>query len=137
LQHLSPFDRSPSSIQSPLFLGHICRKWRDISLSTPSLWTSITLLLGNVTAHQRQLHLLELWLSRSRSCPLLISLHFDPSYLPSNAPAVSVTEFIEAILPHCGRWKDVQLMAPTADLLPVHGDMPLLEISVSPPQTRF
>ncbi|KAJ7435775.1 hypothetical protein B0H11DRAFT_1623245, partial [Mycena galericulata] len=41
-QHLYPLTTCtsvlPSSRNSPLFLGHICKKWREIALSTPWLW---------------------------------------------------------------------------------------------------
>ncbi|KAJ7734749.1 hypothetical protein DFH07DRAFT_689007, partial [Mycena maculata] len=39
--HLIP--RSPkcpkiTGFQSPIFLGRICRKWREIAFSAPTLW---------------------------------------------------------------------------------------------------
>jgi hypothetical protein len=44
-------DHCPSSTQGPLLLGQICRKWREIALFTPALWSNIALTLDNVEAH--------------------------------------------------------------------------------------
>ncbi|KAJ7437597.1 hypothetical protein B0H11DRAFT_1885146 [Mycena galericulata] len=99
LQHLHPLATctsvSPSSRNSPLFLGHICRKWREIALSTPWLWTVINLHLGDVATHQRQIHLLEVWLTRSRSCPLSISFYYKLPFAYVDAPHHSVKEFLK------------------------------------------
>ncbi|TDL27929.1 hypothetical protein BD410DRAFT_712743, partial [Rickenella mellea] len=40
-----PFNRFaiPSVNEAPLVLGRICRRWRKIALSTPSLWSTISI----------------------------------------------------------------------------------------------
>ncbi|KAJ6447806.1 hypothetical protein C8R47DRAFT_1172419 [Mycena vitilis] len=77
LQTLDPEDTSPSSPTSPLFLGHICRAWREIALTTPPLWASITVSSADAAANERRLRLLELWLARSAQCPLHIVIELD------------------------------------------------------------
>ncbi|KAJ7177100.1 hypothetical protein C8R46DRAFT_48468, partial [Mycena filopes] len=35
---------------SPVYLGHICQRWRDIVLSTPSLWSSMGIIYEGLGA---------------------------------------------------------------------------------------
>ncbi|KAJ7127705.1 hypothetical protein C8R44DRAFT_910890 [Mycena epipterygia] len=139
LESLDSSKRSLSDPSSPLFLGHICRKWREIALSTPSLWTDIGLYLGNVAAHESQLRLLETWLRRSRECPLSISLHHNCEHSESVPTARgSVHEFVEAIMPHCRRFRALFLDVALCDLFLFKGELPLLStlaISTEPLQS--
>lgn len=127
-------DRIPSGRKAPLILGQICHKWRQIALSTPSLWTTIELRLGNHETHENQLHLLETWLSRSRDCPLSLSIHYEMPMI-SIGFGISygdysgdVREFIKAILPHCRRWEYLELIVPFQNLTLIHREIetPLL-----------
>ncbi|KAJ7280806.1 hypothetical protein C8J57DRAFT_1124314, partial [Mycena rebaudengoi] len=63
----------PTGPASPEFLAHICQAWREIALSTPRLWRAIELRLPT-TSPTRALDLLRTWVSRSKYCPLSISL---------------------------------------------------------------
>ncbi|KAJ7759401.1 hypothetical protein DFH07DRAFT_884339 [Mycena maculata] len=111
---------SPSPCaNSPLALGHICSKWRQIALSTPTLWTALELYLDNVV-NSNQLRLLEIWLNRSGGCPLSIGIWSGATSTPD------VCRFIDALVPHCGRWQDMDLDIPFRDLIRITGDMPLL-----------
>ncbi|KAJ7901418.1 hypothetical protein B0H13DRAFT_1717854 [Mycena leptocephala] len=119
LQSLDP-DATPGSPTSPLFLGHICQKWRHIALSTPWLWTSISLTITHFS-HTR-LQLLDTWLTRSRECPLSITI---TDY--RRAPGVSVIrEYIDAILPHQRRWQALVLKIHLADFPQIQGELPSL-----------
>ncbi|KAJ7470992.1 hypothetical protein FB451DRAFT_324350 [Mycena latifolia] len=62
---------------SPSTLGQVCRKWRQIAISTPSLWRAIRLDLDNRINRPTQLRLLDTWLERSRTSPLSISRLFS------------------------------------------------------------
>ncbi|KAJ7206489.1 hypothetical protein GGX14DRAFT_367219, partial [Mycena pura] len=53
---------------SPTQLTHVCRKWREIALSTPSLWRAITIRLRRDKSWD--LDFVQTWLRRSGSCPL-------------------------------------------------------------------
>ncbi|KAJ7245424.1 hypothetical protein C8J57DRAFT_1524157 [Mycena rebaudengoi] len=74
---------------SPARLGQICRQWRAIAFSTPSLWRAIELTFNNI-ADGKQLSVLESWLVRSKSCPLSVTvypqLHDDAEYLNPQTP---------------------------------------------------
>ncbi|KAJ7081383.1 hypothetical protein B0H15DRAFT_854976 [Mycena belliarum] len=50
-----------------LLLTKVCRRWRNIALSTPSLWTTLSLLLNNSPAPYEWV---PLWLDRARSLPI-------------------------------------------------------------------
>ncbi|KAJ7894821.1 hypothetical protein B0H13DRAFT_2035750 [Mycena leptocephala] len=131
LQSLDISDSSLSGPASPLFLGHICQKWRDIALSTPSLWTSISLTITNNAAPDRRLRLLETWLARSRACPLSISIT-DNSRQYNGASFTH--RFVDAIVPHHRRWQVLRLQMAYSDLPQVEGELSLLrelEISVN------
>ncbi|KAJ7176243.1 hypothetical protein C8R43DRAFT_1118766 [Mycena crocata] len=124
LQTLNSVAASPSSRESPLFLGHICHRWRrQISISTPSLWSRINLMVYIATQDSR-LSLLDIWLLRSRNCPISISI-----IVLSDAPK-SMLRFMEAILPHSRRFKALELFIPYADLRSIQGEFPLLRTLV-------
>ncbi|KAJ7128669.1 hypothetical protein C8R44DRAFT_94713 [Mycena epipterygia] len=121
LQSLSRDDKTPWAPKSPLFLGHICRKWREIALSTPWLWSDIDLPLGPSATHENRLRLLETWLTRSRDCPLSISI---ADYCLERS--FSAHKFVDAILPHSKRWQEITLIIPFSDI-PLHQyELPLL-----------
>ncbi|KAJ6532846.1 hypothetical protein DFH09DRAFT_1181741 [Mycena vulgaris] len=107
---------SPVDPASPLFLGHICQRWRDIALNTPSLWTRITLNLEAVTSRESQLRLLETWLLRSRDCMLCIGLHQQPSVSTILLGRDSLHE----------RCLTLSLVLPHADIFRIDGEFPSL-----------
>ncbi|KAJ7704548.1 hypothetical protein B0H17DRAFT_1193755 [Mycena rosella] len=77
--HFLPvYPHSPPLIgpRSPALLGQVCRKWRDIALSTPELWRAVRLTLNKKRRREQQLRLLETSLERSGSCRLSIELCF-------------------------------------------------------------
>ncbi|KAK1219770.1 hypothetical protein PQX77_017495 [Marasmius sp. AFHP31] len=113
---------------SPLLLTTICRSWREIALSTPSLWNSIhihlprersnTHSLEYVTRLHQRKEGLEAWLDRSGSLPITISLaaetYYDPerpyrSTLPisSGDPRALTLDFIELLTQYSHRWRTV------------------------------
>ncbi|KAJ7134336.1 hypothetical protein C8R44DRAFT_422517 [Mycena epipterygia] len=57
-----------------LLLCRICRSWRDIALSTPSLWTVLSVRLH---ISQSPFDWLPLWLNRSRSLPIHLQVIWD------------------------------------------------------------
>ncbi|KAJ7659137.1 hypothetical protein DFH06DRAFT_989743 [Mycena polygramma] len=102
----TPFHPSNSLLSgptSPLFLGHICGRWRAIARSTPSLWTTISLTTDNVRSPNRRLRLLDIWLTRSRQCLLSITITDN-----GGRPDMS-RRFVDAIAPHHRRWRGLML----------------------------
>ena len=58
---------------TPLFIGSICRQWRDVAWSTPLLWNTILLHISR-KHHGTQVQLLRDRLLKARSAPLNIRL---------------------------------------------------------------
>ncbi|KAJ7107703.1 hypothetical protein C8R44DRAFT_857828 [Mycena epipterygia] len=115
-----PPERPPAmGIFSPLLLCQICSQWRDVALSTPSIWSAIHLNLDDPLLHQQQLCLLEAWLERSKQCSLSIGLE-------NLSSMGETTAFVEAIIRHCSRWADMMLVLPFEELDLIQGDMPRL-----------
>ncbi|KAF8893691.1 hypothetical protein CPB84DRAFT_1783140 [Gymnopilus junonius] len=69
---------------SPLFLGAVCRSWRRIAWSTPSLWKSLKF---NIEYHttEDESGLAIQWLKRSGQLPLFISL--ESAYMNQSTTA--------------------------------------------------
>jgi hypothetical protein len=83
IQSLPPFPQ-PGAIHIPMLLLNICNTWRDIALSTPSLWAAIHITIRGLPPRTRGLRkLVSIWLERARDRPLSISLagaNYDHSY---------------------------------------------------------
>ncbi|KAF8804076.1 hypothetical protein BYT27DRAFT_7243853 [Phlegmacium glaucopus] len=74
-----PIDNGHKQAVTPLFIGSICRLWRDIAWSTPLLWNTI-LLHVSPQRHGAQVQLLVDWLSKAKSTPLSIKLVAEDEY---------------------------------------------------------
>ncbi|KAJ7659131.1 hypothetical protein DFH06DRAFT_1195099 [Mycena polygramma] len=109
---------------SPLFLGHICQRWRDIALSTPSLWTTISL-RTDIPNPYRQLWLLGIWLTRSRQCSLSVTIA-DNSRQSNTASLVR--RFVDAIAPHHMRLEVLMLKLAYDELPKFRTELPLLRV---------
>ncbi|KAJ7259976.1 hypothetical protein B0H12DRAFT_1277900 [Mycena haematopus] len=105
---------------SPSSLTHICRRWREIALSLPSLWRAMNLTLNGISLEQRT-HISDLWLKRSRSCPL--SVEFDTRGDGYNN---DVLEIFASVAAHRARLEHLKLILILGDLPSVVGSMPLL-----------
>ncbi|KAF7353377.1 F-box domain-containing protein [Mycena sanguinolenta] len=71
-------DARPSNGRAPLLLVRVCRRWTDIALSTPYLWSSL-----EITAQSRHLFSrstlrgLETWFSRAHTLPLSLKIQHN------------------------------------------------------------
>ncbi|KAK1227780.1 hypothetical protein PQX77_009206 [Marasmius sp. AFHP31] len=134
--HCLPDDYLPvrSTAEAPLALTAICRSWREVVLNTPRLWTSLHLYLPNPSRSSPSddfvslLNLMkegyELWLKRSGSLPLYLSLAAEPGY--------DYSDFTEIMAKYSRRWKSIRLShLPASALAPFDAlskeDLPLLE----------
>ncbi|KAF7332484.1 F-box domain-containing protein [Mycena kentingensis (nom. inval.)] len=66
---------------APLLLLRVCRAWRSIATSTPSLWSSFKVKIKKEDSAfpiDRLPQLLETWLVRARSCSVLLELVVHP-----------------------------------------------------------
>ncbi|KAJ6589194.1 hypothetical protein B0H19DRAFT_232880 [Mycena capillaripes] len=91
-----------SGTLSPTVLTQVCHEWREIALATPALWSAISLTTSAVPPFERQLHISEIWLHRSRRSPLSIQI-IDNS-LRSRGP-----EIFAAVVDHQARCEHLKL----------------------------
>ncbi|KAG5716089.1 hypothetical protein E4T56_gene10909 [Termitomyces sp. T112] len=94
----------------PLLLGQVCKEWRDVTLTTPLLWSSFFVLCNLKT---QTIELLKIWLERSAGLPLNITFMESLCDLKSdnewyNPPQNPVTPHImELLTAHAYRWKSI------------------------------
>jgi len=105
---------------SPLYLGAVCRKWRQLAWGTPRLWSS--LLVGfcprgryNCSNKSDLLQLVAEWLQRSASLPLTI--RFDHPIQEVHQGVDGVYQNVISILnKHSEKWYDMHFELPACHL---------------------
>ncbi|KIM90607.1 hypothetical protein PILCRDRAFT_189544 [Piloderma croceum F 1598] len=85
--------------------GNICRKWREVALATPRMWTSISLNVAD-GYEEAELAMVSAWLERSAGCLLRLRL-VRKSLTP--VPAI-----IDAIIAHSHRCEHLNFVMPFA-----------------------
>ncbi|KAJ7150448.1 hypothetical protein C8R43DRAFT_1127926 [Mycena crocata] len=114
LQFLPGYPDCPpmTGLLSPTLLTHICRKWREVALTTPALWRAIPLLPNFHPAHT-----LKSWLERSCSCPISLKSSHDSKQMAHH---------VILALPHRLRWEYLKLFVGGRQLRKIEGPTPLL-----------
>jgi len=101
------YKRNLSELGSaPMRLAAVCRDWRHIALTTPSLWNRIVVNLGFVFEARVDAYAsaLELQLNRACAQPMLLLLVVDFEHsIPERQDAATFDRFIEAVKPIIGR----------------------------------
>ncbi|KAJ7666172.1 hypothetical protein DFH06DRAFT_268807 [Mycena polygramma] len=88
--------------EAPLLIASICRRWREVAISTPLMWLSLDL---NSYRKKRDLEgVVSAWIERSLPYPL--SFTMDHSYSP-----IAMKELNQ----QCERWSIVELCVPECD----------------------
>ena len=89
-----------------ILVSSVSRRWRNVALRTPQLWTDLRINVSKFTAGD----MLDLYLSRSKSCLLdmaFTQLHQDErSYDPD--PDFDTNNFVwclERLVPHAAHWR--------------------------------
>ncbi|KAG1904523.1 uncharacterized protein F5891DRAFT_747077 [Suillus fuscotomentosus] len=63
---------SPTQRRAPLIFTRICRQWREVAIGLPWLWTQLRLIADDDLRERAYAY--DLWLKRSRGCPLSLKL---------------------------------------------------------------
>ncbi|KAJ7166997.1 hypothetical protein C8R46DRAFT_268523 [Mycena filopes] len=124
---LPPYPERPplAGLYSPLILCRICAYWRQVALSTPTLWRAIQIDLRDWDSDKGRtwrLYLLNTWLRRSGDCSLSIYIHHTRGYIPRP----TIPEFYHAIARHRQQLEHLDIVASFGNLSLVQGDMPRL-----------
>ena len=103
------FKSQPRSNRKAVLLpGQVCRMWRDISLTTPQLWSRISLDIGlQGRGFEAEANLMNTWLSRAGQYPLSIEIfRTENLQLIRHMPKPLIPK---ALVESCCRWKYLRL----------------------------
>ncbi|KAJ7123686.1 hypothetical protein C8R44DRAFT_784202 [Mycena epipterygia] len=99
----------PSQDEAPLVFTRVCRDWREIAISTSTLWNRVHIDLdsddGRGHLDAKWVALLDIWLHRSQPQPLSVTI-CNRSYTDPHETLVDVLDR------HSQRWRDVTLKLP-------------------------
>ncbi|KAK0470412.1 uncharacterized protein EV420DRAFT_1664164 [Desarmillaria tabescens] len=88
--------------EPPWVLSYVCGSWRDVILSSAWLWPRV---ISNASLPKHSLEMLDVYLDRSRNCPLDILFECNDS--------LSISEqVLEMLIDHSPRWRRVWIKAP-------------------------
>ncbi|KAJ7121246.1 hypothetical protein C8R43DRAFT_75063 [Mycena crocata] len=109
-----------SLVDAPLNVSQVCRRWRNISLSNPHLWTGLA--VTTTRRHAERGHALEalhriiqLWLGRSSS--RLLSVFLTQSDEVKLTSPISL--LLDAVLAHSERLLSLEVCAPESCMFPL------------------
>ncbi|KAJ8078180.1 hypothetical protein PM082_000386 [Marasmius tenuissimus] len=129
--------------ESPLLLTAVCRTWREIALSTPRLWCALHVCVSGLNVHpalQARLEGIKMWLDRSGSRPLTLSVSMMDNSPSTIAAPVDIdsenpyTALMGLLIHYSHRWRILALNNPIrfSNLRPLERlnaqDLPILEI---------
>lgn len=88
---------------NPIVLGHVCASWRALSVSMNTLWSSLAVYRPKPS----HLPLIQLWLERSGSCPLTLSLSHAVD--GDRYQHVATEHILSQYIRLAQRWKSIRL----------------------------
>ncbi|KAJ7765087.1 hypothetical protein DFH07DRAFT_1059019 [Mycena maculata] len=110
-----------SASEAPVLLGRICSAWRSISLSTPRLWASLHVVEPTRASYSlptfdakyaQRLETTKMWLGRSGTCPLSLSLESGFDF--SENPQLQSDVFVQALMSFSSRWHRIAFTIPVS-----------------------
>ncbi|THU96894.1 hypothetical protein K435DRAFT_82603 [Dendrothele bispora CBS 962.96] len=112
------YNATRSLSEAPLLLGQVCRRWREVSLSTPRLWTSLHIVIPTDADPDVLCSILEsrrkgveAWLGRSGVLPLSISIYskFSSGCRRHPETIACIRRLMDSFTRLSSRWRDVEL----------------------------
>ncbi|KAJ7149606.1 hypothetical protein C8R46DRAFT_1125614 [Mycena filopes] len=110
-----------TGINSPTLLTEVCRAWRAIALGTPSLWRAILLPPVGALFTEQHTQILDLWFTRSGSCPLSVD-NVDDHYYGGDGVLPSLSR----VLQHASRLEELTAHLPVHPMLRTARPLPIL-----------
>jgi len=93
-----------------LVLGLVCKLWREITLSTPCLWTSFQIQFSNLDDEYTSLQVADQWFSRSGSLPLKFHIRPIEHFIPLKTPLPESVQLLRDIIhSHGDQWEELFL----------------------------
>ncbi|KAF6752060.1 hypothetical protein DFP72DRAFT_905981 [Ephemerocybe angulata] len=92
---LTASDGTPGAAVSPLFLGRICRNWRDLVFATWAFWQRVNLSIN--LNYVVQFDLLEEWTRRAGSLPLTLSVVDRDAVITGSGSQPSLQRIVQLI----------------------------------------
>lgn len=92
---------------APLVISAVCKPWREIAFSTPSLWATLKICLYSFEKVPLQAELVTQWLGRSGGLPLDISISHSKPF--SYGPPVSKLSLMDVLTKYAARWRNLNL----------------------------
>lgn len=113
-----PLTMEAFTIDSPLFLGAVCRSWRKIAWSTPSLWNWIHIFVCHPPSRYFG-DLVKEWLDRSGNMPLVIQISCEDRSQDEDGfffcPGFGLYGGFDVHVNACSsRWQYISFEVPTA-----------------------
>jgi hypothetical protein len=90
---------------APMLLCRICKEWRNVALSSPNLWTTLSVIVRLGVAVPAP-NLVSMWLSRTGVLPLNISLYQQNE---SNANCIAAGCILDIFQQRAPQWGNVRL----------------------------
>jgi hypothetical protein len=127
--HLGALDNNSGIAQDfPWAVGQVCRRWRDVFISHPPLWTSLALHwdFGRFTgaAYMAETNRrMAIYIGRSGELPLTISIHLSGTNRPHP------TETMKTLMSYSKRWKSLDICTDAGsemEFLECKGNLPNL-----------
>jgi hypothetical protein len=112
----------------PWYLGHICKTWRAVFLTSPRFWCTLNFRLPSqqklsLKHFERALELTMIGIQRSKSHPISFkfNLNVPINEMSFDPRAICCRKIFETIMAHSARWRDVSLAIPVNALRTLYG----------------
>ena len=88
---------TPKDVESPMVLTQVCRHWRAVAMTTPRLWSSLSISLQK-TVSETHRHGCEAWLARAKSVPLAVRILNDINMFADPTLVSSVVHWLRPLI---------------------------------------
>ncbi|KAK1235234.1 hypothetical protein PQX77_001540 [Marasmius sp. AFHP31] len=117
-----------SPLPDPLNIAAVCRRWREIALDAPQLWSSLSLSLDSDRLSDPSTPArLQLYVERSRGSPMTIRIHGQ--YTSNSRHTLAKVNPLMMVLRSCvHHWAELQLVSPPPRSLWNDTSLPIFQL---------